>query len=132
MNAYGVVDLESFAAVTHKFEERYDELLVGPRTNRELYRERSPINHLDKISAPVLTLQGLDDKVVPPSQSELLVEALARKGIPHAYLAFEGEGHGFRREETVRRMLEASLYFLSRVFSFTPADAVEPIAIANL
>jgi dipeptidyl aminopeptidase/acylaminoacyl peptidase len=80
----------------------------------------------------MLLLQGLDDEIVPPAQSEAMAEALARKGIPHAYLAFEGEGHGFRRAETIVRALEAELYFVSRIFGFEPADAIEPFAIDGL
>jgi dipeptidyl aminopeptidase/acylaminoacyl peptidase len=133
VNHYGVADLETFTRDTHKFEARYMDLLVGPYPERkDLYVERSPTNHFDKLSCPVLTFQGLDDRVVPPSQSEQLVEALERKGLPYAYLAFEGEGHGFRRRETILRVPEATLYFLSRIFGFEPADELEPIEIKNL
>jgi len=130
---YGVADLVTFHEDTHKFESHYDEYLVGPWPEAiELYRERSPINHADAISRPLLLLQGADDKVVPPSQSEQIVEALARRGIPHAYIAFEGEGHGFRRAENIMRAAEAHLSFLAQVFGFEPADEIEPIEIEKL
>ncbi len=96
------------------------------------YRERSPIHHLDRISCPVLVLQGLDDKVVPPTQAEAIVAALAANGIPHAYLAFEGEGHGFRGADAVRRSTEAELAFLGAVFGFTAADDLPPLELPGL
>ena len=96
------------------------------------YRERSPIHHLDAISCPVLILQGLDDKVVLPAQAEALAAALAARGIPHAYLAFEGEGHGFRGEVAQRRTLEARLAFLGAVFGFTPADRLAPLELPGM
>jgi dipeptidyl aminopeptidase/acylaminoacyl peptidase len=130
---YGVADLVTFHEETHKFESHYDEYLVGPWPDGiELYRQRSPVNHADSISRPLLLLQGLDDKVVPPSQSEQIVEALVRRGVPHAYIAFEGEGHGFRKAENVKRALEAHLSFLAQVYGFEPADELEPIQIENL
>ena len=98
----------------------------------ERYRDRSPIHHLDAISVPVLVLQGLDDKVVPPAQAEALVAALAARGVPHAYLAFEGEGHGFRGEAAQRRTLEARLAFLGAVFGFMPADDLPPLDIHGI
>src|SRR5439155_19279844 len=130
---YGVADLVTFHADTHKFESHYDEYLVGPWPDAiELYRERSPVTHADSISRPLLLLQGLDDKVVPPSQSEAIVEALKRRGIPYAYIAFEGEGHGFRKAENIKRASEAHLSFFGQVFGFEPADEIEPIEIENL
>jgi dipeptidyl aminopeptidase/acylaminoacyl peptidase len=98
----------------------------------ERYRQRSPVHYLDEISCPVLVLQGLEDKVVPPSQAEAIVEALSANGIPHAYLAFEGEGHGFRGAEAIRRTIEARIAFLGAVFGFTPADAFEPLDLSGL
>jgi dipeptidyl aminopeptidase/acylaminoacyl peptidase len=130
---YGVADLVSFHEETHKFESHYDEYLVGPWPEAiELYRDRSPVTHADSIGRPLLLLQGLDDKVVPPSQSEVIVDALTRRGIPYSYIAFEGEGHGFRKAENVKRAIEAHLSFLARVFGFEPADEIEPIEIENL
>jgi dipeptidyl aminopeptidase/acylaminoacyl peptidase len=130
---FGVADLEPFVHDTHKFESRYLDTLIGPFPERaDLYRERSPLHFADRLARPMLVLQGLDDKVVPPSQSEVMVAALERKGIPHAYLAFEGEGHGFRKQENVRRSLEAELSFVGQVFGFEPADELEPLPIANL
>ena len=133
ISVFGVTDLVRFREVTHKFEENYDQYLVGPWPEAEaVYRERSPINAADRIRAPLLVLQGLDDEIVPPSQAEEMVAALDANGVPYAYLAFEGEGHGFRREDSIRRALSATLYFLARVFGFEPADEVEPVEIANL
>jgi dipeptidyl aminopeptidase/acylaminoacyl peptidase len=130
---YGVADLVSFHDETHKFESHYDEYLVGPWPEEiDLYRERSPMTHADSIDRPLLLLQGLDDKVVPPSQSEVIVEALKRRGIPHAYIAFEGEGHGFRKAENVERAIAAHLSFLAQIFGFEPADELEPIELENV
>ena len=118
---------------THKFESRYLDGLVGPYpAMADLYRERSPIHALDRIACPVLILQGLDDQVVPPSQAEAIVAALSANGIPHAYLAFEGEGHGFRGAAAVRRTMEARLAFLGAVFGFAPADDLPPLEIPGL
>ncbi|MGZ4302791.1 MAG: S9 family peptidase [Gaiellaceae bacterium] len=127
---FGVADLVTFHEETHKFESHYDDYLVGPWPDAmELYRERSPVVHADSISDPLLLLQGLDDKVVPPSQSEIIVEALKRRGIPYAYIAFEGEGHGFRKAENIKRAADAHLSFLGQVSGFEPADEIEPIEI---
>ena len=116
---FGVSDLSGFVDDTHKFESRYNDWLVGPwPETADLWRERSPINHADKIRAPVIVLQGLEDKVVPPSQSEVIVAALARNGIRHAYITFEGEQHGFRKAENLRRAAEAELAFYAQVFGF--------------
>jgi dipeptidyl aminopeptidase/acylaminoacyl peptidase len=128
---YGISDLEALARDTHKFESHYEESLVGPwPESRDLYRERSPIHFAERLSCPVIFFQGLDDRVVPPSQTEGMVAALRARGLQCAYLAFEGEGHGFRRAETIERCLEAELYFYSRVFGFELADPVEPVPIA--
>ena len=130
---FGVADLVSFHDETHKFESHYDDYLVGPwPAASDLYRERSPVTHADSISDPLLLLQGLDDKVVPPSQSEVIVDALKRRGIPYAYIAFAGEGHGFRKAENVKRASEAHLSFLGQVSRFEPADELEPVEIEKL
>jgi dipeptidyl aminopeptidase/acylaminoacyl peptidase len=130
---YGVSDLESLARDTHKFEARYLDRLIGPYPQRQdLYRSRSPIHHVDRLSCPVIFFQGLDDKVVPPDQTEKMVNALRTKGIPVAYVPLAGESHGFRRAGNIRRALEAELYFYSRIFGFTPADPVVPVTIENL
>ena len=97
----------------------------------DLYRERSSINFTDRLSCPVIFFQGLEDKVVPPNQAELMVEALRRKRLPVAYVAFEGEQHGFRKAENIKRALDGELYFYSRVFGFELADPVEPVLIEN-
>jgi len=130
---YGVSDLEALARETHKFESRYLDRLIAPYPQgRDLYRERSPIHFADRLSCPVIFFQGLEDKVVPPNQAELMVEALCAKGLPVAYIPFEGEQHGFRRAENIKRALDAELYFYSRVFGFELADPVEPVPIENL
>ena len=130
---YGVSDLEALARDTHKFESRYLDRLIGPYPQRlDLYTERSPIHHLESLGTPLIFFQGLEDKVVPPAQATTMVEALRRKGVPVAYLAFEGEQHGFRRAENIKRALDAELYFYGRIFGFTPADAIDPVEIDNL
>ena len=130
---YGVADLEALARETHKFESRYLDRLVGPYPARtDLYRERSPIHATERLSCPLIVLQGLDDKVVPPAQAEELVSALDRKGIPHAYVPFEGEGHGFRRAENIRRALAAELSFYGQLFQLHRADDPEPVTIVHL
>ncbi|MCA1564265.1 MAG: S9 family peptidase [Acidobacteria bacterium] len=130
---YGVSDLGALVRDTHKFEARYLDNLVGPYPERaDLYHARSPINFTDQLSCPVIFFQGLEDKVVPPNQAELMVEALRSKGLPVAYVAFEGEQHGFRRAENIKRALEGELYFYSRVFGFELADPVEPVPLENL
>ena len=130
---YGVSELEAMIRDTHKFESRYLDGLIGPFPEQEeRYRERSPINHIEGLSAPMIVLQGLEDKIVPPNQAELMVDALREKGLPVAYLTFEGEQHGFRQAANIRRSQEAELYFYSRVFGFALADDIEPVHIDNL
>lgn len=130
---YGVSDLTALAEDTHKFESRYLDRLVGPYpAAAEIYRERSPINYVERLNAPVIFLQGLEDKVVPASQAETMVAALKRKGLPVAYIAFPGEQHGFRRSETLKRALDVELYFYAKVFGINLPDTIEPIAIDNL
>jgi len=129
---FGVGDLETFVKVTHKFESRYLDWLVGPYPERaDLYRERSAVNYADQLSCPVILFQGLEDMVVPPSQAEEFVAACKAKGLPYAYIAFEGEQHGFRKASSIRRSIEAELYFYSRIFGFTPSDAIEPVRMEN-
>lgn len=130
---YGIGDLSTLATDTHKFESRYLDRLIGPWPEAEaLYRERSPIHFADRLDCPVVFFQGLDDKVVPPNQAETMVAALKEKGTPVAYCPFEGEGHGFRQAANMKRALEGELYFYGRIFGFTPADEIEPLAIENL
>jgi dipeptidyl aminopeptidase/acylaminoacyl peptidase len=130
---YGVADAEALARDTHKFESRYLDSLIGPYPEeRALYRERSPIHFAEQLSCPLLLLQGLEDEIVPPQQAEVMVEALRKRGLPYAYVAFEGEQHGFRRSENIVRAIEAELFFYARVFEFEPADPIEPIVIENL
>ena len=130
---YGVADLEALAADTHKFESRYLDRLIGPYPEaRDTYLARSPINHLDGFNAPMIVLQGDEDEIVPPSQSEMIVDALKAKGVPVAYLLFEGEQHGFRTAGNIIAALEAELGFFGRVLGFTPADDLPDLEIAGL
>ncbi len=130
---YGVADLEALARDTHKFESRYLDGLIGPwPAAKAVYDARSPINHLDGFTAPLIILQGAEDPVVPPNQAHMIRDALRAKGVPVAYLEFPGEGHGFRRAENIIRAKEAELYFYGKVFAFEPADQLEPLEIENL
>jgi dipeptidyl aminopeptidase/acylaminoacyl peptidase len=129
---FGIGDLELFVHETHKFESRYLDTLVGPYPDRaDLYRDRSAVRFADNLHCPVILFQGLEDKVVPPSQAEEFVAVCREKKLPYAYVAFEGEQHGFRQAKNIRRSFEGELYFLGRVFRFTPADAIEPVPIEN-
>jgi dipeptidyl aminopeptidase/acylaminoacyl peptidase len=131
-SAFGVADLVTFTETTHKFESRYSDWLLGPLPDAlDVYRERSPLTHADQIRGAVLIVQGLDDEVVPRSQAEQIVEALLRNGVPHAYLPFEGEGHGFRRRESLVGLYSAWVSFFAQVFGFEPADDVEHIEIVG-
>ena len=130
---FGISDLEVFHSDTHKFESMYDQALIGRwPEDRHVYRERSAIHSVDRITAPIILFQGLEDKVVPPNQAELIVAAMRKKGLPVAYLAYEGEQHGFRMAKNIKRTLEAELYFYSRIFGFDLPDPVEPVPIENL
>jgi dipeptidyl aminopeptidase/acylaminoacyl peptidase len=132
---FGVADLEALARETHKFESRYLDGLLGPYPqDRQVYRQRSPIDHVDALSRPLIVLQGLEDEVVPPNQSEMIVEALRSKGVPVAYLAFEGEQHGFRRAENIRHAMDAELSFYGQVLGFTlpEAEGIPPVTVENL
>jgi len=130
---YGISDLEALAKDTHKFESRYLDRLIGPYpARRDLYVERSPIHFTDRLNCPMIIFQGLEDKVVPPNQAEKMVEAARAKKLPVAYLTFEGEQHGFRKAENIKRVLEAELYFYSKVFGFELAEPVELVKIENL
>jgi dipeptidyl aminopeptidase/acylaminoacyl peptidase len=130
---FGISDLEVFHSDTHKFESMYDQGLIGRwPEDRHIYRERSAIHAVDRITAPIILFQGLEDKVVPPNQAELIVDAMRKKGLPVAYIAYEGEQHGFRIAKNIKRTLEAELYFYSRIFGFDLPDAVEPVPIENL
>jgi dipeptidyl aminopeptidase/acylaminoacyl peptidase len=134
ISLFGIADLELIHVDGHKFESRYDEGLVAPWTEegRKVFRERSPIHAMDRVRAPMLVFQGLDDRVVPPSQLDAMVAVFIERGIPHVAMAFEGEGHGFRRAETWRALYETELAFLGTVFGFTPADDLPPLEIVGL
>ena len=130
---YGISDLEALATDTHKFESRYLDRLIGPYPERrDLYVNRSPIHFTERLNCPMIIFQGLEDKVVPPNQAEKMVDAVRAKGLPVAYLAFAGEQHGFRKAENIKRVLEAELYFYSKVFAFELPDTIEPVEIENL
>src|SRR5581483_12137080 len=130
---YGISDLETMTTDTHKFESRYLDRLVGPYPERrDIYVERSPIHFVERLSAPLILFQGSEDKVVPPDQAEKMFEAVAARGLPAALIVFAGEGHGFRRADSIRRALEGELSFYGRVFGFTPAGAIEPVEIVNM
>jgi dipeptidyl aminopeptidase/acylaminoacyl peptidase len=127
---FGVADLGALARDTHKFESRYLDGLVGPWPEAEdIYIERSPLSHIDGFDRPLIVLQGDEDAVVPPAQAEAIVGALAAKQVPHAYLLFAGEQHGFRKAENIVRALEAELSFYAQVFGFQPAGEIEPVTI---
>ena len=132
---FGVADLEALARDTHKFESRYLDRLVGPYPQaREVYVERSPITHVAQLHRPLIVLQGSEDAIVPPSQSEAIVEALRTKGVPVAYLLFEGEQHGFRQAANIRRALDAELAFYARVLGFAlpEEEGIAPVEVENL
>jgi len=129
---YGVSDLQGLDDDSHKFESHYNEYLIAPQPEAQaLYRLRSPIEHAGRLKRPVIFFQGLDDKVVPPQQSEVMVEALRASGVPVAYMTLEGEGHGFRKADSIVRTLEAELYFYLRIFGLA-APGPAPVAIENL
>ena len=130
---YGISDLAALAADTHKFESRYLDRLVGRwPEDKAIYDARSPIHHTDQLGAACIFLQGLEDKVVPPNQAEMMVDVLKGKGLPVAYVPFEGEQHGFRMAANIKRSLELEYFFYARVFGFETADEIEPIMIDNL
>jgi dipeptidyl aminopeptidase/acylaminoacyl peptidase len=130
---FGISDVEALAKETHKFESRYLDSLIGPYPERaDLYLERSPIHSTGQLSCPVIFFQGLEDEVVPKEQAQKMFAALREKGLPVSYVPFEGEQHGFRRAENIKRSLDGELYFYSRVLGFRLADPVEPIPIENL
>ena len=122
MSRYGIGDLEALARDTHKFESRYLDSLIGPYpADAVVYAQRSPLQSAQRISCPVLFLQGLEDKIVPPNQAERMVAALKENGIPVAYLTFPEEQHGFRQAETIKVAIEAEEYFLSQIWGIAPA-----------
>jgi dipeptidyl aminopeptidase/acylaminoacyl peptidase len=130
---YGVADLVALAKDTHKFESRYLDRLIGPYPEAaDIYRQRSPVHFADRISCPVILFQGLEDKVVPPSQAEVMIAALRVKRLPFAYVAFKDESHGFRQADNIRAAAEAELYFYSRIFGFEPGEEIKPIPIEGI
>jgi dipeptidyl aminopeptidase/acylaminoacyl peptidase len=130
---YGVGDLERLTLDTHKFESRYLDGLIGPYpAARDLYRARSPISFVERLACPLLIFQGLDDRVVPPNQSQAMAEAVRVKGLPVALVTFEGEQHGFRKADTIARCLEVELFFYGAVFGFATAEPNPAFTIENL
>ena len=131
-NYYGVSDLEALARDTHKFEARYLDRLVAPLPEGlAIYEARAPIRHLENFKAALITFQGSEDKVVPPDQSRAIVAALKAKGVPVAYIEFEGEQHGFRKAENIVRSLESELAFYGRVFGFEPDGPLPPVVLPD-
>ena len=129
---YGIGDLMSLSRDTHKFESRYLDTIIGKLPeNENKYLERSPINYINQLRCPVIFLQGVDDKVVPPSQAESMVRALKSGGVPVSYLSFEGEGHGFRKDINIEKALIAELTFYGRIFNFEPDNVLENLKIHN-
>ncbi len=130
---YGVSDLEILARDTHKFESRYLDRLIGKYPEEKaIYEERSPIHFTDKLNCPVIFFQGLEDKVVPPNQAQMMFNAIKTKGLPVAMVVFEDEAHGFRQAQNIKKALDSEFYFYSRIFGFKPADAIAPVEIINL
>jgi dipeptidyl aminopeptidase/acylaminoacyl peptidase len=130
---FGIGDLRAFVKDTHKFESRYLESLVGPWPDtKQRYLDRSPSLHAEQITVPVLVQQGAEDRVVPASEAERIVDALFERRVPHAYLLFPGEDHGFRGKDAIIRSFGAELSFYAQVFGFEPADAIEPLEIQFL
>jgi len=130
---YGIADLGVLATDTHKFEARYCDRLIGPWPEaKQVYDNRSPINFTDQLSCPMIILQGGEDKVVPPNQAEMMVDALNAKGLPHAYVFFESEGHGFRQADNIVTALESELSFFGQILGFAPAGDLPAVNIANL
>lgn len=130
---YGVSDPAALAQDTHKFESRYLDSLIGPYPEEDdIYEGRSPLKHADRVSCPVIFFQGSEDRVVPPDQAEKMYNSIKERGLPTSYLEFEGEQHGFRKEESIRRAFEAELYFYSKIFDFLPGGEVEEIDLVNL
>jgi dipeptidyl aminopeptidase/acylaminoacyl peptidase len=133
VSSFGISDVEELVLEIHKYESRYFHTMIGPYPEQaERYRARSPIHFVDRLERPLLLLQGAEDEIVRPSQAQAMADVLARKGVPHAYLVFDGEGHGFWRQETLRRCFEATLAFVGELFGFVPADELEPLELAGV
>ena len=127
-----MTDLEALARDTHKFESRYLDRLIAPYPSEAaIWQDRSPINNIEKIAAPVILFQGLEDKVVPPNQAEMMVQALKDRNMQVAYIAYEGEQHGFRKSSNIKRTLEAELFFYSKIFKFELAEDIKSVDIYN-
>ena len=132
---YGIADLMVFIGDTHKFESRYLDSLVGPYPEEaQRYHDRSAINFMDQLATPMIILQGLEDEIVPPSQAEIMVNALESKGLPYAYIGFPGEQHGFRQAANIIRAQQAELHFYGKVLNFQPADQIpeDTVEVRNL
>lgn len=133
ISLYGIGDLAMLATDTHKFESRYLDGLIGPYPrDAVVYEERSPLHHVDRLACPMLILQGSEDRVVPPNQAEDMAAAVRAKGLPVSLVMFEGEGHGFRRADSIKASYDAQLSFLGQVYGFTPAGDVPVLPVENL
>lgn len=130
---FGIADLEGFVDDTHKFKSHYLETLAGNYMGKKaVYKVRSPLNRTEKLSCPIIFLQGLEDKVVPPAQVEMMIAEMKKKELPYAYVTFTYPQHGFRDAKNIKTALEAELYFFSQFFHFRPSDNLSPIKIENL
>ncbi|KAJ1679120.1 Esterase lipase thioesterase active site [Spiromyces aspiralis] len=130
---YGISDLELLAKETHKFESHYTTKLIGPYPEQKsVYAERSPIHYADNMACPVIFFQGNEDKIVPPSQALVMVNALKGKGLPVSYIEFKGEQHGFSKAENIIQCLEAQFWFFGKIFGYVPADDIAPVEIIGL
>ena len=130
---YGISDLETLATDTHKFESRYTDRLVAPYPAAQaIYQQRSPIHHTAQLSCPIIFFQGLEDRVVPPSQAQRMVDALRSRHLPVAYVTFPEEGHGFRQAQTQQQCLENEWAFYAHVFGLSLQDPLPPLHIDNV
>lgn len=133
VSRYGIGDLVALQDGGHKFEAHYNDGLIGPWPQaREVFEERSPINHLDQLATPILIMQGAEDPVVPPDQAESMADAVRERGLPVALVLFEGEGHGFRKPSTRRRVLECELSFFAQLFGIPADDDLPTLHVENL
>ena len=129
---YGIGDLNALAADTHKFESRYTDTLVAPVTATEVYRQRSPIQHIDQFDCPIIFFQGMQDRVVPPEQAESMVQALDKAGFPVSLITYPDEAHGFRQAKNIIHSLNAELAFYGAVFKIETDSKVKDLEIANI
>ena len=129
---YGIADLAILAKDTHKFESRYLDRLVGKwPEDEEIYKQRSPIHHIEQLSTPMVILQGSEDPIVPPNQAHLMAKKLKENDIPHALIEFSDEGHGFRKAPNITKAIESELAFFAQIFNFEPFDDLPKICFES-